>query len=71
MSNIIVTLINGEQIETLINGSEKEIIKYYNENNFYGCISEEYTQVQRIELLYGDNKRIYLFNKVDDNLYLY
>ena len=71
MKNIIVTLINGEQIETLINGTEKEIIKHYNENNFYGCSSEEYTQVQSIEFLYGENKRIYLFDKVDNNLYLY
>lgn len=70
MKNIIITLINGEQIETLINGSEKEIIKYYNENNFFGYHSSEYIQVQSIEFLYGENKRIYLFENID-GIYLY
>ena len=49
MKNIIITLVNGEQIKTLINGSEKEIIKHYNENNFFGYHSSEYIQVQSIE----------------------
>ena len=71
MKNIRVNFVNGEHIETLIHGTEKEIIKHYNENNFYGYGSEEYTQIQSIEFLYGENKRIYLFDKVDDNLYLY
>ena len=71
MKNIKVNFIDGDYLFTTINGSESEIIKHYNENNFYGCSSEEYTQVQSIEFLYGENKRIYLFDKVDNNLYLY
>ena len=71
MKNIKVNFIDGDYLFTTINGSESEIINYYNFNNFYGSTSKEYIQVENIEFLYGENKRIYLFNKVDDNLYLY
>ena len=71
MKNIKITFVNGDSMTTLINGTEEEIINYYNNNNFYGCDSEEYDQIKEIEFLYGENKRIYLFNKVYDNLYLY
>ena len=71
MKNIKVNFIDGDYLFTTINGSESEIINYYNYNNFYGSTSKEYIQVENIEFLYGENKRIYLFNKVDDNLYLY
>lgn len=71
MKNIKVNFIDGDYLFTTINGSESEIINYYNYNNFYGSDSKEYIQVENIEFLYGENKRIYLFNKVDDNLYLY
>ena len=71
MKNIKVNFIDGNYLFTTINGSESEIINYYNYNNFYGSDSKEYIQVESIEFLYGENKRIYLFNKVDDNLYLY
>ena len=71
MKNIKVNFIDGDYLFTTINGSESEIINYFNYNNFYGSDSKEYIQVENIEFLYGENKRIYLFNKVDDNLYLY
>ena len=71
MKNIKVNFIDGDYLFTTINGSESEIINYYNYNNFYGSDSKEYIQVENIEFLYVENKRIYLFNKVDDNLYLY
>ena len=71
MKNIKVNFIDGDYLFTTINGSESEIINYYNNCNFYGSDSKEYIQVENIEFLYGENKRIYLFNKVDDNLYLY
>ena len=71
MKNIKVNFINGDYLFTTINRSESEIINYYNNNNFYGSDSKECIQVESIEFLYGENKRIYLFNKVDDNLYLY
>ena len=71
MKNIKITFVNGDSMTTLINGTEEEIISYYNNNNFYGYNSEEYDQVKEIEFLYDENKRIYLFNKVYDNLYLY
>lgn len=71
MKNIKVNFIDGDYLFTTINGSESEIINYYNYNNFYGSDSKECIQVESIEFLYGENKRIYLFNKVDDNLYLY
>ena len=71
MKNLKVNFIDGDYLFTTINGSESEIINYYNNCNFYGSDSKEYIQVENIEFLYGENKRIYLFNKVDDNLYLY
>ena len=71
MKNIKVNFIDGDYLFTTINGSESEIINYYNNCNFYGSTSKECIQVESIEFLYGENKRIYLFNKVDDNLYLY
>ena len=71
MKIIKVNFIDGDYLFTTINGSESEIINYYNNCNFYGSDSKEYIQVENIEFLYGENKRIYLFNKVDDNLYLY
>lgn len=71
MKKIKINFVNGDSITTLINGSEKEIINHYNNNNFYGCDSKEYNQVKEIEFLYGENKRIYLFNRVHENLYLY
>lgn len=71
MKNIKVNFIDGDYLFTTINGSESEIINYYNNCNFYGSDSKECIQVESIEFLYGENKRIYLFNKVDDNLYLY
>ena len=71
MKNIKVNFIDGDYLFTTISGSESEIINYYNYNNFYGNSSKEYIQVESIEFLYGENKRIYLFNKVDDNLHLY
>ena len=71
MKNIKVNFIDGDYLFTTINGSESEIINYYNYNNFYGSDSKECIQVESIEFLYGEDKRIYLFNKVDDNLYLY
>lgn len=71
MKNIKVNFIDGDYLFTTINGSESEIINHYNNNNFYGSTAKEYIQVESIEFLYGENKRIYLFNKVDDNLYLY
>ena len=71
MKNIKITFVNGDSMTTLINGTEEEIINYYNNNNFYGYNSEEYNQIKEIEFLYNENKRIYLFNKVYDNLYLY
>ena len=71
MKNLKVNFIDGDYLFTTINGSESEIINYYNYNNFYGSDSKECIQVESIEFLYGENKRIYLFNKVDDNLYLY
>lgn len=71
MKNIKVNFIDGDYLFTTINGSESEIINYYNNSNFYGSDSKECIQVESIEFLYGENKRIYLFNKVDDNLYLY
>ena len=71
MKNIKVNFIDGDCLFTTINGSESEIINYYNNCNFYGSTSKEYIQVESIEFLYGENKRIYLLNKDDDNLYLY
>ena len=71
MKNIKVNFIDGDYLFTTINGSESKIVNYYNNCNFYGSDSKEYIQVESIEFLYGENKRIYLFNKVDDNLYLY
>lgn len=71
MKNIKVNFIDGDYLFTTINGSESEIINYYNNCNFYGSTSKRYIQVESIDFLYGENQRIYLFNKVDDNLYLY
>lgn len=71
MKNIKVNFIDRDYLFTTINGSESEIINYYNNCNFYGSTSKEYIQVESIDFLYGENQRIYLFNKVDDNLYLY
>ena len=62
MKNIKVNFIDGDYLFTIINGSESEIINYYNYNNFYGSDSKECIQVESIEFLYGENKRIYLFN---------
>ena len=45
MKNIKVNFIDGDYLFTTINGSESEIINYYNNCNFYGSTSKEYLQV--------------------------
>ena len=67
MKNIKVNFINGDYLFTTINGSESEIINYYNYNNFYGSDSKEYIQVISIEFLHDvDNIKIYNFRKIDN-----
>lgn len=67
MKNIKVNFIDGDYLFTTINGSESEIINYYNYNNFYGSDSKEYIQVISIEFLYDvDNIKIYNFRKIDN-----
>ena len=67
MKNIKVNFVDGDYLFTTINGSESEIINYYNYNNFYGSDSKEYIQVKSIEFLYDvDNIKIYNFRKIDN-----
>ena len=46
--NIKLTLLNNDTIHTKINGTEKDIIKYYNDNNFLS--SNKDTQIKEIEI---------------------
>ena len=48
MKNIKVNFIDGDYLFTTINGSESELINYYNNCNFYGSDSKEYIQVESI-----------------------
>ena len=78
MRNIKLTLVNGNIINTRINGTAQEIINYYNDNNFLSNNKDE--QVKEIELeenstsLIGCIKRtvVYLFTyDTQANCYLY
>ena len=67
MKNLKVNFIDGDYLFTTINGSESEIINYYNNCNFYGSDSKEYIQVISIEFLYSpENIKIYNFRKIDN-----
>ena len=53
MTEIKLTLVNGHVINTLINGTEEEIINHYNDNNFLSCCSNDdniKTNVKEIEI---------------------
>lgn len=79
--NILINYVNGNKAHTDINGSDREIVAYYNDNNFLGAFSNEYVQIKSIsipvaqnELLAGQRAgtREYIFNYDDKaECYLY
>lgn len=83
MTTIKITKLNGEVYHTRINGTEKEIIEFYNTNNFLaGTDNKEKEQVKEIEFNYNEDqtgligckgrKIIYIFEYIEKlDCYLY
>lgn len=51
LREIKIEKIDGEIINTRINGTDKEIINFYNDNNFLGSFSNEYTQIKQLTII--------------------